>query len=179
MCCCSSTGSNYRKAAGHGWEGSIFFVLQVAPAPFQRCKVLQLMPHISITNRTGIDMTLCSAHSPAPPQSQRGSNIMLTSKSHGELLSASPLPEVSDSSPRKPLPAGVVGALFPLLLIVHHAMPVGKLTAFVNSSLDIFLWLFRSSLLWLAVDVTRYLHGECIGIHCMDSCYLFCLHTCV
>lgn len=86
-------------------------VLQVAPAPFQRCKVLQLMPHISITNHTGVDMSLSLAHSPAPAPPARAGNIMLTSKSHGEQLAASPMPEISDSSSRKPLPAGVVGTL--------------------------------------------------------------------
>ena len=40
---------------------------------------------------------------------------MLTAKSHGEFMSASPVPEVSDASSRRPLPAGVVGARRQLL----------------------------------------------------------------
>eukprot|EP00892_Ulva_mutabilis_P007576 jgi/Ulvmu1/5190/UM021_0207.1 len=83
--------------------------LQAAPAPFQRCKILQLTPHIAITNRTGVPLKLKHVFPARPNSTPSGRSIMLTAQSHGELLLASPLPEITDNASERLLPAGVVG----------------------------------------------------------------------
>lgn len=83
--------------------------MQTAPAPFQRCKVLRLTPHIAVSNRTGVPLKLKQVFPARPNTTPSGSGIMLTAQSHGELLLASPLPEITDNTSERLLPAGVVG----------------------------------------------------------------------
>ena len=84
---------------------------QVAPAPFQRCKVLHLTPHVVISNRTGVPVSLRQdgPSQPAPSRAPQA-GIMLTAKPHGELLTASPVPEITDSAAERVLLPGMVGA---------------------------------------------------------------------
>ncbi len=74
------------------------------------------MPHIVITNRTGVPVSLRQAGGHAPrPSFAAHKSAMLTAKSHGELLTASPVPQITDNAAQQLLPSGASG--LPLNLI--------------------------------------------------------------
>jgi hypothetical protein len=67
-------------------------------------------------------VSLRQAGGPANQSLPRASSdIMLTAKSHGELLTASPVPEITDTSAERTLPPGMIGLFAPCSILVQNS----------------------------------------------------------